>query len=173
MNPERLTDARHEAGHATAAHLLGRRVILLSVEEEPFGSPCMEDRFPMEPLGHRHHPDAQWVNACDDVIITLAGPLCADQEPAGLDLWQVEQILATVTDSEEEHEALSTALRLRCEGMVKHPHFRAIHEHMTVALLREGVMRAPVIRNELERAQFRYVNKPIDMETHTNGSSRN
>src|SRR4051794_20083562 len=73
---EDLRNAAHEAGHAVAAHLLGRLVVLVSLEGPYGGGPCSVDRHPRETLQAQRRPEPHWYALETDALITWAGPLC-------------------------------------------------------------------------------------------------
>lgn len=201
MTDDRHRAAAHEAGHAVAAWLLGRHVVMVSLDgwTAPTGGPCSVDRAPTEPLQGSRRPLPHWHALEDEVLIVMAGALCEDlaeeyaappvpvpsgprrvADPAPLravstpvmwqdadepptwpgqplsDADQVAQLVSVITTTDVELEVLTRALRLRCESMVRHPHFAALHRHLWEALLRDGEMYGPQVRCELERADLRY-----------------
>jgi hypothetical protein len=70
---ERL--AAHEAGHATAAYLLGRINTLLTLNHPATGGGASVDRMAPEPLNGHRRPLAAWYEAESDCLVVLAGPL--------------------------------------------------------------------------------------------------
>jgi hypothetical protein len=68
----------------------------------------------------------------------------------------IERLVRGMTSSEEEYVAFDVALRMRAESMVRHDHFRALHKHLTGALMRDGELTASDVRHELQRAGLAY-----------------
>jgi hypothetical protein len=194
MNPERLRVACHEAGHATAAFMLDRKVVLVSIDTalSHFDGPCSIDEPKVEFLNGRRRPAAHWHELADLVVVVLCGPLAekladeyenpplpiphgervppppplapADDEPMirGRDRWQLDWFLGAMTTTEEEAAAFERALTLRAEAFVRHPHYSALHEHLTAALLREGTLDGDDVRVELQRAELRYTTQHME-----------
>jgi hypothetical protein len=70
--------ARHEAGHAVGAHLLGRVVLAVTLQHPAVGGGASADRLPREPLGHRRRPTAAWHETEDELVILFLGELSED-----------------------------------------------------------------------------------------------
>jgi hypothetical protein len=201
VTSDRHRAAAHEAGHAVAAHLLGRLVTLVSLDG-PTGGPCSIDKRPIEPLANRR-PLPHWHATEDEILIVLAGALCenlteqeqptvtsgprrvpdppplhpapfapvqwqtADEPPVWpevpeSDSEQARRMLLSITATDEEYDAMSAALTLRCEALIRHPHFAALHTHLTAALLRDGELHATQVRAELQRAELRHLTTTLE-----------
>lgn len=94
----------------------------------------------------------------------------ADEQPRWprvplTDHQQVEVHLAAITTSDEERDALRTALTCRTDALTAHPHFRALHAHLTRVLLHAGEVHGPSIRTELQRAELHYTTHTIEEPT--------
>ena len=72
--------ARHEAGHAVGAHLLGRVVLAVSLNFPPVGGGAFADRLPREPLGHQRRPTALWHETEDELVVLFLGELSENLE---------------------------------------------------------------------------------------------
>jgi hypothetical protein len=70
--------AKHEAGHAVASWLLGRVVMMVSLDYPPVGGGASIDKMPYEALGAARRPLAAWYEVESDCLVILAGPLCED-----------------------------------------------------------------------------------------------
>jgi hypothetical protein len=90
----------------------------------------------------------------------------ADKEPEWPELPQsdadqVYRLTAGIASSEEERAALEHTLTLRAWAMCNGAHYKALHAHLTDALLRRGELHATDIRHELQRAELRFLTKTI------------
>jgi len=188
VTAQRHRTAAHEAGHATAAFLLDRKVVLVSIDTTAqFDGPCSIDVEHREPLNGRRRPAQHWHKLGDEALVVLAGPL-AEQlayeyenpplpvpagervpppppltgRPEGRDRAQLDQLMTAMTSTEAEAQAFEQALTFRAEAFIRHPHFAALHEHLCAALMRSGTLDGDVVRVELQRAELQYASHHME-----------
>jgi hypothetical protein len=152
--------AAHEAGHGVAAWLLGRRVMRLALEGGPLDGPHCVDKLPND------RPDRTDVGSVvDDATVFAAGTLASGQDPqphgAG-DHYYLRKLAQSATYSEAEAEAFEAWILRRAEAMIDHPHFRALHAHITEALERDTELDEDDFRVEIQRADMRYRSQSPD-----------
>jgi hypothetical protein len=146
--------AAHEAGHAVAAWLLGRRVTHVALEGGPLDGPHCVDKLPND------RPDRTDLGSvADDACVYAAGTIAAGQDPhphGQGDFAYLAALAGSATYSEAEAEAFEAWILRRAEAMVAHEHFRFLHEHVTEALERDGELDEDDFRIEVQRADMRY-----------------
>ena len=75
---------------------------------------------------------------------------------------QVNRLLRTICESEQEAEAFRVAYGLRADSIARSAHFRALHSHLTAALVRDGgELGAATLKCERERADLRFAMQTI------------
>jgi hypothetical protein len=174
------TTAYHEAGHAVAMYLLGRRFSKISIlpDEDSEGRVTLPDSY-WEPFG----PDSIYAGATKDRILTevmigLAGQvavynLTARQDYARMgsvdDLWGADLLARWVCSSHGETDAYLDRLRIRTRNLLlRRAHWAAV-EALAKALLEQeemGYRKASEIISDAIKGQSR--NEGAKLQTTSN-----